>query len=281
MCNVLKPGEVFHYFANKVQDSGRCGNTSFALPRAYSYGACIGRHYDEGVALSNRQWSITTARHQSDLKFACQHLKRVYVFDPESVNISYRSALIDIEGLLQKASVARTQRDDYLGEALSIAEDFNTFARWNKSELHISPPVVDAATLEAIAQGVRVERAMIREAKRERAEVSARKRAEEYQAWREGQPVHLGYGNVPMMLRVKDEFIETSWGARIPLDQAPSIWRLIQRVMRGERDYEAGQSIGVYRLTKIRRDGSLVVGCHDIPYSEIEGIAKTLNLIGD
>jgi hypothetical protein len=36
--------------------------------------------------------------------------------------------------------------------------------------------------------------------------------------------------------------------------------------------------VGHYRLTKIRGDGSMVVGCHDIPYSEIEMIARQLGL---
>jgi hypothetical protein len=31
-------------------------------------------------------------------------------------------------------------------------------------------------------------------------------------------------------------------------------------------------------LTKIRENGSIVVGCHDVPYSELERIAMQLNI---
>ena len=81
-----------------------------------------------------------------------------------------------------------------------------------------------------------------------------------------------------MALRVKDDQIETTKGARIPVSEAPVLWRLITRAMKGERDYEVGQPVGVYRLTKIGRDGSLVVGCHNIPYSETSMVAHQLGL---
>ena len=51
------------------------------------------------------------------------------------------------------------------------------------------------------------------------------------------------------------------------------------RVVGGTKDYEVGMDLGGYKLTKIRRDGSIVVGCHDIPYAEIEGVAKELGLL--
>lgn len=75
------------------------------------------------------------------------------------------------------------------------------------------------------------------------------------------------------------EVIETSRGAEIPVEAAKRLWPVIQRAMAGERDYEVGMDLGGYRLTKIRRDGSIVVGCHDISHSEIQRIAQQLGLM--
>lgn len=76
-------------------------------------------------------------------------------------------------------------------------------------------------------------------------------------------------------------FIETSWGASIPAEEAIKLWPLIQLAKRG-RSWRIvpGRSIDVggYPLTKLRGDGSIVVGCHDIAYSEVEYIATQLGL---
>lgn len=276
MRNVLANSrEVYHYFANKIQSSGRAGNCSYALPRAYSYAACIGQHFPQGVALSSGKWSVTTSGHQSDLRQACSALTRVYVPSPDSVSASERQVRITVARLLERASVAKSKRDQYLGEALHQVEQFNTFAAWNESPVRIDAPVTDTAALAAIAVAVKAEASRVLAIRKERAALAAMDSAEKFQAWRAGRAVNLPYG-LDVVLRVKGDLIETSKGASIPVADAPKLWKLITRVMRGDRDYEIGQPVGVYQLTKIRRDGSIIVGCHDIAHSEIQAIAVQL-----
>lgn len=276
MRNVLKSSEVFHYFANKVQPSGRCGNTSFSLPNAYSYAVVIGKHFKQGVALSNNKWSVTTSSHQSDLRYACRRLVCVNVPDPSCVRTSHSEVKNNVEALLRKASTARLNRNCYLGDALRQIEQFNTFAGWCESDLRIESPVTDAEALKAIAQSVKAENAKKLAIKKERARLDVMDNAQRMDAWRNGENPYLPHYDTPTMLRINGDQIETSKGARIPLSETATLWKLITRAMKGERDYEVGQAVGVYQLTKIRRDGSIVVGCHDIPHSEIKGIAVTL-----
>ena len=271
MRNVLKPGEVFHYFANKVQPSGWGGNTSFALPNAYSYAAIIGRHYPQGVALASGTWSPTTTNHQSDLRRACSNLTRVYVPDPASVDTSYRAVNIEVAALLRKACTAKARRDSYLSEALSKVQNFNTFAMWCDSPLRIEPPVTDPEALKAIAQSVKVETAARNAAIKERARLDSLDNAAKLQAWRDGAPVYLPYG-LPVALRINGDTIETTNGARIPVTECPLIWAMVTR----GRDWKPGATIGVYQLTKIRANGSIVVDCHDIEFSELAYIADKL-----
>jgi len=269
--------EVFHYFANKVQSEGRCGNVSFNGRLAYSYRAVIGKHFPDGIALSDSKYSVTTSSHQSDLRYACQHLRRVYVPEPDSDYGSYKAVKREVESLLRKASTAKSKRECYLGEALDKVENFNTFAKWCNSELRIEQPVTDPESLKAIAKGVKEELNRVNAQRKERERLQALDNAAKLVEWRNGSNVYLSYSQ-SIALRINGDLIETTKGASIQLSEAPTLWKLINRVMRGDRDYEVGQPVGVYRLTKIRRDGSIVVGCHDIPHSELSLMAQSLNL---
>ena len=56
------------------------------------------------------------------------------------------------------------------------------------------------------------------------------------------------------------------------------VWPLLCRVKRGEGPKNIGQiRLGVYRLDSFDGD-RLVAGCHRIPWSELELIAKQLGL---
>lgn len=280
MRQVLKSGEVFHYFANKIQPSGRCSNTSFALPRAYSYATCIGQHIAPNVvALSSASWSVTTSKHQSDLRYATRHLEQVFVPDPDSVSQSFRRVNLSIEKLLRQASTAKSRKELLIGQALREIKDFNRFAELRNDSMRIEVPAFDDAALKQISIAVKAETKRKNEAIKERARLDAMAHAECLAFWRIGEPTNTWVlRTLPVALRINGESIETSYGANIPLSQAPMIWAMVNRVMRGEKDYEPGQAIGVYRLTKIRTNGSIVVGCHDIAFSELSLIATQLGI---
>lgn len=99
-------------------------------------------------------------------------------------------------------------------------------------------------------------------------------------AWRLGEYNGHGTGD-SVMLRINGEQIETSQGARIPLAAAPMVWNLVQRAIRNggyEPSGLGGMKIGDYALDSIGADGTLKVGCHVIPYSELRSMARQLNL---
>jgi hypothetical protein len=105
--------------------------------------------------------------------------------------------------------------------------------------------------------------------------------------WRLGEPWE-GAGGMwrlgkPVMLRIEDGEIETSMGARIPLAAAPMVWNLVQRAIDGANGFEPTRAlgrlkIGDYPLDRIDGDGTLHAGCHAIPYSELELMARRLGL---
>lgn len=102
-------------------------------------------------------------------------------------------------------------------------------------------------------------------------------------AWRNGGPRTFAAWDMPPMLRLSSDGknIETSRGAIVPVSAAPRLWRLIERVRAGDADAgrsHAGLHVGPFTLSEIRPDGSAVIGCHDIAYSELAAMAARLNL---
>jgi hypothetical protein len=73
--------------------------------------------------------------------------------------------------------------------------------------------------------------------------------------------------------------IETSMGARVPVVAAPMVWNHVQRAKARGGWLGAGRlRIGDYPLDRIDADGTLHVGCHVIPYSELAAMARALGL---
>ena len=86
----------------------------------------------------------------------------------------------------------------------------------------------------------------------------------------------------PTMLRIKDQEIETSHGATIPLSHTPRLWKLIRHVMQSGTPYQRNghtEHAGHYPIDRIEPDGTLTIGCHVITFDEIQRIANQLGLL--
>ena len=85
----------------------------------------------------------------------------------------------------------------------------------------------------------------------------------------------------PCLLRVRGDQIETSQGARIPLDHAPRIWRLVSACVSTGREYKRNghtEHAGEYAIDSISAVGELRAGCHTISYAELQKLARSLQL---
>jgi hypothetical protein len=286
-------GELCHIWAHQTQAEGRAGNVFFRDSMYFSYGThyCIGRIFGtDHVALNIENNSSTTNRHRSEAWQATRHMGQIFVYGPDGLPEKGRTERA-IQHLMEKAAAAKPngKRPSHLAEALRVAEHYNIFCDWTERPgLKIELPAYDEAEMARMRKVQREYAAAERERAKARAAHLALSLAEKIAAWRAGSGYSLPYG-VGTMLRLGYrgrsvfeagyQMVETSHGAYIPVEDARRLWPLIQRAMKGDRDYEVGMPLGDYQLTKIRRDGSIMVGCHDIPYVEIEGIAAQLGLI--
>jgi hypothetical protein len=95
--------------------------------------------------------------------------------------------------------------------------------------------------------------------------------------WRAGERVDIRFTTA---LRIRGNYISTSLGASVPIEDAEEIWPLLKRARKLRRNVLLKDHLlGGYRASHLSAEGELVVGCHTIPWSEIEGVARTLGWI--
>lgn len=86
------------------------------------------------------------------------------------------------------------------------------------------------------------------------------------------------------LIRVVDGELQTSHGARVPLDQAIKVFKVAFACRRRNEFLDAHLlnppiRVGNFKVDQIRRDGTIRAGCHTIHWPEIERCAVSLGLI--
>jgi hypothetical protein len=263
MRNVLKDSsEVAHYWANKVQESGRnsTNNIRFRDGKLYSYSMEIAafRQLPDGtevVFIVRESRSNTTTGHQLDAISAWEEYRDKFLEQFES-------------SLLPKYSRTKESRlnqaEDWANKANQIAATFNLNVEL--LSIDVAPEVRVAMELEAKEKA---------EKEKEAKQVRNLELKEKRDRWLSGE-LYIGYPqahDVDIQLRVNpldpDE-VETSRGARVPVAVCRRLYKSWKRQQMPE-----DTSVGVYRLDRVDKHG-LKIGCHEISNKEIERFAKVL-----
>lgn len=278
----------------------KSSNVFFRGSKIYSYGEhfCMGRILPSGVVvLATRTYSATTSSHQADVRSAVSHMRQVRCYDPdsdaesnmcvarrkvsESLAASTKPRIKELTRLQARllAYNEAKEANDYL-DALPAAESAG----------------VEKIVLEALALtleehdriGVLLEEASLKREERwaSRSARYAEQRAkdqlkveERLALWRRNEYSGVFSHITALRLSKDGTNVETSRGADIPVSHAKRLWPLIENVRMLGKELVREFHLGHYNLSRIEADGSIVVGCHQIPYSEIEGIARQLGLL--
>jgi len=314
MRHVHPTEQVIHLWAHQSQSDARnpSGNVFFEGPTIYSYG----RHFLMGrihktrrgtlVLLNSGGYSKTTGKHKGWVAGAVRHMDRVNV--PEvnpggntdhAKNLAHFAKIMtDNLAKAQRAMQARTVAG-YSGTAAQAHNNWANYARF--FGIRRKAPKWPAQAWEAAAaRATCIETPdPVRDAKRykvqqaRQAATLARFEAKR-EAWRNPGMDRAGLSEyrmtrqergqaraLPCMLRVNGDELETSQGARIPLDHAPRLWALIQRARVG-RTYQANghsEHAGQFKVDSIDHYGTLKAGCHTIEFAELERMARTLGYL--
>lgn len=303
--------EACHYWANQVQAEGKAGNVFFEGPKLYSYGRhfVIARILPNGVAVFSKMgYSSSTAQHQSMARAAWGTHQggrpTVWAYDADhdasrNKQQTHADILAELRAAESPRRIRQATRDGHKAKAVALAQEFNTYlAALPADEQNATPFDIDADVIQdAQAFLDRTLRKAVEETERRNAALR-RELDEAITRWRAGENTRHGLHSLPPMLRLvrgkglhtggllregSADVIETSHGAEIPASAAPVLWAIVQRVRKAAKAYipepARAEKLGHYTLKMIRDDGSIVVGCHDIAYSELQGIAAQLGLI--
>lgn len=260
----------------------------------YSYG----RHFpiairmkdvngNDIVLFNDDGYSVSTNRHKSYVRQAIPRHVKVFEVPNLSPFQSFEgvaSKLLELREHQLKASITEKRvqaktRQRCIDEANRILASYLEFCELTG----ITPKDLKAFGIEDLDTLRADAKAQAEEAERQRKlREKAREKAlkKEIAEWVAGERQHLS-GTVGVKLRVSKDGteIETSHGARIPVEDALKVVPLLKHVKEvpNRKIRREGLKLGQYSFTVLTRE-ELVVGCHHIPVSELDRIAKQLGV---
>ena len=313
MKTIFTGRELPHIWASQAQDNGRTsnGNMFFAGSVIYSYGshfpiACFvtDKAASACVLFTSRDYSNTTGWHKSRVRWAIKDSVPVFTVELRSADLPnggtdrprWDKAKLgqwasDYERKLAELKVKAARAT---GHAMSIVQQHDTiraeaeaFCKWFKIRrtfAHIDAAVVVRAELKRGEHEDKqaVKRARDREQWDRIAAENQIDAAEKLTRWLSGENVTINYGiggGNTAYLRIEGSELVTSMGARVPVDHAWRVLKIVRELKaRGETYKSNGHTIhiGPYTLDEVDSEGNVKAGCHVITWSEIERITPLL-----
>jgi hypothetical protein len=237
------------------------------------------------VLINNDNYSPTTAKHLRDLHRAVRDLPTLSVKDPSDPRASLDDNLISLMELL--FDLLKQNRPEYMWDVIKesfIPRHNDMCAAFRFSDLVIEIPEdlneVITAHVES-RRAVNEERERIKKEKRE-AEMAELKLldAKDFDDWLCGvsNRVPFSYHSGEAFIRIKGSEVETSQGARVPLNKAKVMARYLAC---GDDQKIIGQTIGYYKIDKVTRpqdgeagSGYLEIGCHTMSIDHVLEVLK-------
>lgn len=281
--------EVCHQFA--AGNYRKSGNVfaDAATRTLYSYGTHFPMARFTGnpeipVLMTNRGYSVTTAKHISWASQALSHFNPVFVYNPAADSPhahaeNYRAMIQDAFRSFEAAGAPRVRPGTRAASLSNAAAGLANSERYRKafkvplSALGAGDASARRSLLAMDPADIDGAREAATTAKAKREETARRKAAKQIREWQAGESDSRPNLPGPALLRVKGNAVETSQGARVHVTHAARLWPLVERVRKsGNPVRPEGVKVGDYTLTEIRPDG-VTIGCHVIPYGEMKRIS--------
>lgn len=305
MKRVLTASEVAHTWAHQLQSDARTAQNNFYFngDTIYSYGSHfpIAKILPDGkVLMTLRTYSNTTTKQVGLVRSAVSHMEKLYCYD---INSNYTQGnyehqrniarwVANIEGNVTKLQTAR-KPEKYIDAIKAEIAQLNAYTSYFNVELSEEQKTLlsigDSDGFKELAH------------KRQEAKKAELKRIEELgkpiylrycEAWRENKVTELSEllserekadGNkytraigdkLPTLLRVNGTELETSKGIKMSIEVAHRFYKWWLSKCENPCT-DCGYKMLNYEVTRANKDG-LVVGCHNIPASEIQLISIKL-----
>jgi len=314
--HVFPTHEIAHIWANAHELQGQARNPQdnfyFIGASIYSYGGHfeIARHYKGMILFTVNTYGSTTGNHIRDVSWAIRHLDHLSVrvfpqptYSDRLGKYTDREHRTNIEYYVSRIvhyaeKHSRARKYSYESETLSWQATLQRYVKAFRCKRLLKASqrrLHDAEGMEplsALTDSVRLaQRNLVRLKARKEKEATEALKQQQINAlnqWAEGGRISYGYGyystwsSLPVRLRIKNDTIETSHGATVPLEACPQVLVYCQRCRAANVGWIAnGEAvrIGHYQIDRIEADGSIVAGCHRIAWDELERIAIQLGWI--
>ena len=298
---------VAHNWANQTNSHGKGSNFFYEGKSIYSYGYHfeVGRIVEtekgnEIVLLQSGSYSQSTNRHQSYARQACNHIESFSVPLNKDARLPFTHynfveffnhyGNIVIESS-KKAMRSRKYGDLHLKDAVKAMDD------WNMLKFYF-PKLTKGIKRLTLPSDIQIKKLNDKDKKqraKERKEKQARSLIEE-KAWlnyeknyvsriarcllrqrrlENAQYSTLNIDSLPgEKYKLIDE-VETSHGARVPMDQAKRFYSVIKRFKDDPNACKERFKVGNFHLSELCVNGA-TIGCHFIAWSEMERFANVM-----
>ena len=277
--------ELAHIWANNNDATiyKKASSLSCQFDKLYSYNTCIAEIVGDTVIFNSHSYSNSTAKHQGLARQAIHGKNAIFIdvprYDLRSLKFTqndFNTLIVEpnhqkIGELLVKAKNARLNGSFYESQAFNISESIKNYANL----LGLQYEALDLSQYQQAAiEADKARKALEKIRKAER----IKEQAEALEKWRNGEDIRAYFETVA--LRIKGEDIETSKGAKIPVEHAIRAYPILKRLHKGEavKDLSAHSiKLGHYTVSRIEKN-DLIVGCHRIPFAEVYAIAEKLGV---
>ena len=283
---VWSAGMVAHLWANQLQYTARAGNRAnffFRGNTIYSYGEhfpiarVVKRKGKTVVLFTTRTYSHTTAGHCCCVRGACQHMTVFNVYDVNSSN--HKEGLDDYRKRIQQAmegvDKARSAKPAKVEQLKALIAEANAFSQFFglRSRIKIDCTKLDQECKRFRKQADEKKRRELQKIKKQQDEMLAK--------WVSGESDHPPMYTENVCLRVVGDELQTSLGARIPLNHAKKAFKFIKACHNKHTTYARnGKTIhlGLFAIDTIDEAGNVKAGCHTVEWNEIERIAQQVGV---
>ena len=284
--------EVAHFWANKVQTTGKSNNMFFNNDIIYSYGYHfpIAKHINNNLILfTSKGYSVSTSKHLSITRLAIPNEKEVLIVPNIEIyndrsnkglhidNIKY--FINEIKLNFGKSEKARKYKEMYLRNGLTNINNMKRYLELFKIKSKLTNSLKKEINLfidmdnSKIIEIIKAEQKIKKKAEIERKKEQEKKFLELLPSWKNGEIYNLPYRNKQYLRLIKNNNnakIETSLHVKISIETFKKYYSMLKN---GKS--LINEKIDYYRVTK--QDNNLItIGCHKIPITEIEYIAKLL-----
>jgi hypothetical protein len=306
MKQVYDTSEIAHLWAHQSQTSARnkTGNFSFQSRNLCSYSTIIASLVKvkgkEVALLADRNWSMTTNKHQGLARLATSHLERFSVknYIPNNGKVDHKHNLNEFKNKLADLEAKFLKSRNNAGYIWSQIQNHCSLSNrycYVFGLITIFKTSIDEVTAgNILKKGLEFKEQLTKARDAKWKEYEERRVREQNALWSEA-PINFqnwldgktneknwphNYLENKAYGRIIGSDLQTTLGAVVPVEHIQRVSSLVRKIIKEGKEFiPNGHTIhlGHYQIDRISNDGNLYAGCHTFEKAEVLRILDICN----